>query len=274
MTTKFVCLVTGASRGIGSALAQRLGSLHPSVTHLAITARSEQDLNLVKNQIPSQVKTLVIPADLANPEAPKHIINETISNFGQIDCVVHGAGTLGEIKPLSDQSMEHITSENYQQSTLFKTFQINLLSVMQVTHFAIPHLQKTNGRVIFISSGAAAYPTYAWSTYCVTKSGMNMLCSCLALEEKDITFLSVRPGVVDTKMQKELREQGKEGMQSEDYDKFIKYHETGQLKSPDDVAKKISSLCLYSPKEWSGRFVSLEDKDVETLYAQKFSTNV
>jgi short-subunit dehydrogenase len=268
-TSNTKVLITGASRGIGSSLAKSF-SRSQEVTHVVLTARSENVLHSLQNEL-TTVQSKVITADLCSPEAPQTIIDETIQTFGQIDCIIHNAGTLGEVKPLADHALNDITAENYQQSDLFKSFQINLLSVMQITHFALPHLRKTNGKVIFISSGAAVKPTYGWSSYCVTKAGLNQLNTVLAVEEKDITFISVRPGVVDTEMQNEIRNNAKEGMKEEDHNKFIKFHEKGELKSPDNVADRIVALALHATKEFSGRFVSLEDEDVESLYKKHLS---
>jgi NAD(P)-dependent dehydrogenase (short-subunit alcohol dehydrogenase family) len=81
---------------------------------------------------------------------------------------------------------------------------------------AIPHLRQSRGRCIFTSSGAATGAYSAWSAYNASKAALNSLCRTVATEEADITFVAVRPGVVDTGMQDLLLERGKEEMSPSD----------------------------------------------------------
>lgn len=70
---------------------------------------------------------------------------------------------------------------------------------------AIPHLRSSRGSVIFVSSGAAANAYSGWSAYSASKAAINSIAQSLALEEPTITTLAIRPGVVDTEMQNDIR---------------------------------------------------------------------
>src|SRR5271170_7684377 len=77
----------------------------------------------------------------------------------------------------------------------------NLLQIKE----AIPHLRSSEGSIIFISSGAATNAYSGWSAYSASKAAINSLTQSLALEESSITSLAIRPGVVDTEMQNDIR---------------------------------------------------------------------
>ena len=98
-----VALVTGASRGIGAAIARRLGGERMRV---ALAARTEADLRGVAAQIDSSGgQSLVYPADLSTPSAPATFAAATLERFGQIDLVVNNAGATkrGDFLALSEQ---------------------------------------------------------------------------------------------------------------------------------------------------------------------------
>ncbi|MFZ0546164.1 MAG: SDR family NAD(P)-dependent oxidoreductase, partial [Candidatus Promineifilaceae bacterium] len=122
-----------------------------------------------------------------------------------------------------------------------------------------------NGRVINISSGAATRGTAGWAAYCAAKAALNQITRVLALEEPTITTLAVRPGVVDTEMQAVIRSEGKSGMIQADHQRFIGFHQSGDLLAPEIPSRALVALALHAPKEWSGDFLSWDDDRVEAL---------
>jgi NAD(P)-dependent dehydrogenase (short-subunit alcohol dehydrogenase family) len=92
-----------------------------------------------------------------------------------------------------------------------------------------------------------------------------MITSVLAIEEPAITAVAVRPGVVDTEMQAVIRRDGKTGMPQPDHQRFVQYHETGQLLPPEQPARALITLALHAPPEWSGEFLSWDDEKVRNL---------
>ena len=89
---------------------------------------------------------------------------------------------------------------------------------------------------------------------------MNMTVQCLAVEEPELTVLSLRPGVVETEMQAVIRETGEErGMTNEDMEKFKGLHSTGKLLSPDVPAQAVFQCVVRDLKDLSGQFIDYTD---------------
>ena len=120
---------------------------------------------------------------------------------------------------------------------------------------ALPALRKTNGRVIFTSSGAAINAYTGWGAYGATKAALNHLALTLGAEEPDVTTISIRPGVVDTEMQRDIREVHSLSMQEKDVARFHQLHRDGSLLRPEQPGHVIAKLALDGPKELSGKFL-------------------
>lgn len=86
---------------------------------------------------------------------------------------------------------------------------------------AIPELRKTKGRIILTSSGAATHGYSTWCAYGSSKAALNHLAFTLKIEEPDIITVAIRPGVVDTEMQRELREVHHDKLDKKDQQKFM-----------------------------------------------------
>jgi NAD(P)-dependent dehydrogenase (short-subunit alcohol dehydrogenase family) len=93
-------------------------------------------------------------------------------------------------------SMCSLTSLSYVSLCIYRLQQIKE---------AIPYLRSSRGSVIFVSSGAATNAYSGWSAYSASKAAINSIAQSLALEEPTITSLAIRPGVVDTEMQNDIR---------------------------------------------------------------------
>jgi NAD(P)-dependent dehydrogenase (short-subunit alcohol dehydrogenase family) len=106
------------------------------------------------------------------------------------------------------------------------------------------------------SSGAATRGSQAWGAYGSSKAAMNHLATTLGVEELEVTTIAIRPGLVDTEMQRELREIHHKTMAPEDVKKFADAKSAGKLLSPEQPGHVMARLVLDAPREFSGKFLT------------------
>lgn len=135
------------------------------------------------------------------------------------------------------------------------------------TKAALPFLRPCNGRIIFISSGAAVATYASWGAYGASKVALNHLAMTISVEEPNVTTISIRPGVVDTQMQQELRDTYASHMQEKDAAKFLGLHKEGKLLTPEKPGNVIAKLVLNGPKILSGRFLRQERSSIVSVSA-------
>jgi NAD(P)-dependent dehydrogenase (short-subunit alcohol dehydrogenase family) len=233
-----VFLITGTSRGIGKAIAQECLKLGYGV--LGISRSAKQDLG------PNYE---YIQMDLTEPMACQRAVNACIERFGRLDCLVHNSGT---IQPIQTIATLHVAD-------LKKLFDINLFSAIELIQLCLPMLRESRGSIILVSSGAAIKAYHGWIPYCCSKGALNMLAEGLSLEEPLITTIALRPGVVDTEMQTEIRTNGKGAMNDTMYEKFINLKESNELLDPSLPAKAIVKLGGNPDIHFSGKFLNWSD---------------
>lgn len=182
------CLVTGASAGIGRAIALHLARASPNVRVLAV-ARRESALQDTKNLLSNaQINQMEIVAhDAACESGRAHIIKSvehSVSQHGPLDCVVHNAGILGDIGPLAD-----ITEDSWRE-----TFAINVEAPLFLTQGLVPSMLGPGARILNVGSGAAHRPIGGWTGYCASKAALHMLYQCLRdeLQPNGVLVGSVR----------------------------------------------------------------------------------
>ena len=120
---------------------------------------------------------------------------------------------------------------------------------------ALPALRRAKGRIVFTSSGAAVSAYSTWGAYGSSKAALNHLALTLSVEEPDVTTVSIRPGVVDTDMQRELREVHHKAMEKQDAERFFTMHREGTILKPEQPGNVMAKLVLDAPKELSGKFL-------------------
>ncbi len=96
---------------------------------------------------------------------------------------------------------------------------------------------------------------HGWGAYGASKAALNHLALTLSVEEPDVTSISVRPGVVDTEMQRDVREKHFETMQETDVAKFHTLHRDGKLLRPDQPGNVMAKLVLNGSNALSGKFL-------------------
>lgn len=106
------------------------------------------------------------------------------------------------------------------------------------------------------SSGAASNGYTGWGPYGSTKAAMNHLALTLKAEELDITTIAIRPGMVDTDMQKQIREEHASNMHPEDMKKFNSVFEEGKLVRPEQCGHVIAKLAVSASPDLSGQCFS------------------
>jgi len=225
-------IVTGASRGIGLSIVKSL--LEKSVNVVGIS-RSDPG---VKHD-----KFTFIQGDICDVQVQKR----SLEAAGNVQALIHNAGVL----PLSRMA-------DFDANEWKRAMDINVYAPLQFTAFALKHLQE-GARVIFVSSGAAVSGYEGWGAYCSTKAALLLAGKCLAKEQPDLLVLSIRPGVVDTEMQAQIRTSG--SSMGNDLEKFIQLKETGKLLSPDVVGKRIATIALNTglSQQLSGELINWDD---------------
>jgi NAD(P)-dependent dehydrogenase (short-subunit alcohol dehydrogenase family) len=251
--SKKTIIITGASRGLGLAIAQDAATLGVNVVMFARSADLlRQEAQYIRDAGGS---ALAVPGDISQLEDCQRLVEKSISSFGRIDSIVHNAGVLEPIAPIAEADPV-IWRQN---------LMINLLGPMMLTQAALPYLRQNRGRIIHVSSGAATYAIGGWSAYCATKGGLNQLSRALAIEEEMVTSIAVRPGVVDTEMQALIRTMGEQGMPEEAYQRFLNLKEKGDLLPPEVPGGTLAVLALYAPRDWDGDFISWDEERVQEL---------
>ena len=248
-----VILITGASRGLGAAVARILAEMGTAVV---LNARSADPLHELMAEIEANGGTaLALPGDVGQLDTCRWLVAKTIEAFGRLDAVVHNAAVIDPIAPIAKAD-----PQAWQTAV-----SVNLLGPVWLTQAALPHLRQQQGRVISVSSGAAEHGIAGWGAYCATKGALNQFNRVLAEEEEEVTAVAVRPGVVDTVMQNEIRAKGATGMPAEAHKRFVEMHEQGNLLPPEKPGRAIALLALYARREWNGRFLSWDDPDIAAL---------
>lgn len=247
MSERPVVLVTGASRGLGAAIAAWLGRAGATVV---LSARHSEGLDAVSMDVRRLGgEAHVVVADVGYAESCFDLVERTLERCGRLDAVVNNAGILEPLAPL-----ERTNPEDWGRN-----LQINLLGPYYVTRYALPALRKSSGRLVNISSGAALRPIAGWSAYCVAKAGLLQMTRVVAAEVPEVVAVSLRPGVVDTGMQALIRQRGPEGMTPEQVDYFRSLKEEGRLQPPEIPARSAAWLALHAPREWSGELLEHDD---------------
>jgi len=242
-----VVIVTGASRGLGAAVAHWLAKAGAAVT---LVARSEENLQ----QVAADVRRLggsahVVAADVADVHNCRLAVKTTLEQFGRIDALVNNAGVVQPLAPIADTDPDEWR----------RNIEVNLFAPYYLVRAAIAALRQHKGRVVNVSSGAANLALETVSAYCTGKAALNHFTRVLAAEEPTVTALAVRPGVVDTDMQATLRNEADNAMPADQmaYYRQLKAH--GALEAPEIPARAIAWLALYGPREFSGQFLDYDD---------------
>ena len=187
-----IALVTGASRGIGAAVARRYAREGAHLVLVARTTGALEELDDEIQQITGEPATLV-PMDLTDFDEIDRMGAALFERFGHLDVLVGNAGMLGTLSPLG-----HIDPKVWDQ-----TMAVNLTANWRLLRSMDPLLQRSDaGRAIFVTSTVGAEPRAYWSAYAISKAGLEMMAKIYAQEnaKSRVNVNLVNPGGTRTAM--------------------------------------------------------------------------
>lgn len=225
-----VILITGASSGIGAASAVYFAKEKAS---LSLVGRNAEKFEKLKNDLNNSEcanEPLIILADVSTDA--EQIVAKTIEKFGRIDVLINCAG-FG--KP---QSLETIDVNVHDE-----IFATNVRGAVEVAKLALPHLIKTKGNIVNVSSGLGLRPVANFLSYSMSKASLDHFTKCAALElaGKGVRVNSVNPGIIATDFH------FTSGLANDEtYEQFLAYgssiHPIGRVGTSDEVVQGIAFL--------------------------------
>jgi 3-oxoacyl-[acyl-carrier protein] reductase len=182
-----VAVVTGASKGIGAAIAKALAAEGASVVVNYASSKAGAEV-VVKAIAAANGKAVAVGGDVSKPAEAQGIIDAAISNFGRLDILVNNSGVY-EFSPL----------EEFSEAQYHRQFSVNVLGLMLVTQAAAKHLGE-GGTIINISSVASRITPPASAVYSGTKGAVDAITGALSRElgPRKIRVNAINPGVVIT----------------------------------------------------------------------------
>jgi NAD(P)-dependent dehydrogenase (short-subunit alcohol dehydrogenase family) len=218
-----VCVVTGASSGIGQAIAVAFARAGAEVWALG---RSRERLNSVVTDAEGLAGSLTaVVADLEHEEEIRSAGDAILSQSDAVDVLVHCAGAISR-GPVESADVEDFDRQ----------YRVNLRAPFLLTRALLPALRRSSGQIVFINSSAGAAPAPDAALYAATKHGLKGFADSLRQEVNThgIRVLTVYPGRVATPMQKSVHEH--EGRQ------FV----PDLLMPPDDVAELVLAVSAFA----------------------------
>jgi len=231
-----VAVVTGASKGIGAAIAQSLAAEGASIVVNYASSKAGAD-KVVDAIVKAGGKAVAVGGDVSKAVEAQGIIDAAIKNYGRLDVLVNNSGVY-EFSPI-----EAVTEEQFH-----KIFDINVLGLLLVTQAAVKHLGE-GGSIINIGSVVSRLTPPNSSVYTATKGAVDAITGVLSRElgARKIRVNSINPGIVDT-----------EGTQSagfigSDFEKgLISVTPLGRAGRVDDIASAVTFLATEDAKWVTG----------------------
>ncbi len=181
-TARPTALITGASRGLGAAIARELAPTH----ELLLGARSAESLSGILAELPSATAW---PVELTDYEA----VARAVAAIDRLDVLVHNAG-VAELSTIAESSVAQWRD----------TLEANLIAVAELTRLLLPALRSADGHVVLINSGAGLRANASWGVYAASKFGLRAFGDALRLEEPRLRVTSLHPGRIATDMQRAI----------------------------------------------------------------------
>lgn len=224
MSDMRVALITGASRGIGQAIAERLGA---AGYRLAICGTRPDTIEAAAEKLRQHgSEVLAMAVDVSQADGVRAMVADVLKAYGRLDVLVNNAGITRDTLAL------RMSKEDWQQ-----VIETNLSSVFYAVQAALRPMMKARfGRIINISSVVAAMGNPGQINYCASKGGIDALTRSLAREvgARGITVNAVAPGFITTDMTAEMSEEAKRQLQEK--------VPLGRLGSPEDIAHAVAFL--------------------------------
>lgn len=221
-----VAIITGASRGIGAAIAQRLARDGYAVVVNYACSRAEADALVAKIE-QTGGRAIAVKGDVADPAAVRQLFDTTVTTFGKVDILINNAGILpSQLPTLADTDDE----------TFDRLFAINVKGSFNTMREAARRLTR-GGRIINFSTSIIGLAMPGYSGYAATKGAIEAMTSILAkeLRGKQITVNAVAPGPTATDL-------FLKGKTEETIDRLAKLNPLERLGQPEDIANTVAFL--------------------------------
>ena len=186
-------LITGASRGLGSAFATHLAR---TGWRLVIDARTASDLSVAAQALQQVADgtVIAIDGDVTDPQHGAALV-AAAEDLGDLELLVNNASTLGP-SPLPSLA-------DYPLAALAHVYDVNVVAPLRLTQLALPALRRTHGTIVNVTSDAAIEAYEGWGGYGSAKAALEQLSNVLAMEEPGVRVLWVDPGDMNTRMHQE-----------------------------------------------------------------------
>jgi NAD(P)-dependent dehydrogenase (short-subunit alcohol dehydrogenase family) len=184
-TSQPIALITGASKGLGRALARGLAGRG---WRLVLDARNSSALSAVAADLPDAVAVRGDVSDVAH----RDVLTTTVERLGRLDLLVNNASDLGP-SPLPSLA-------DYPVDALRQVYETDVVAPLVLTQLLLPYLRAAGGTVLNISSDAAVEPYPGWGGYGSAKAALDQLSRVLGAEEPDVRVYAVDPGDMRTDM--------------------------------------------------------------------------
>ena len=220
-----VVVVTGASRGLGRAIAQEMGRGGAKVV-VNYSRSKEPAEELVAEISENGGEAIAVQADVSDPEQAQSLIDRTIEEFNRIDVLVNNAGIN------VDRTLRKLSVEDWD-----KVIQVDLNSAFYTVHAALPHMtEQGGGKIINMSSFVGEAGNIGQANYSAAKAGLLGFTKTAAKElaRYGITVNSICPGFIETDMVASIPDDAKE--------KLLKSVPLGRFGHPDEIARAVRFL--------------------------------
>lgn len=225
-----LAIVTGASRGLGEALALEL--IHAGTPVITLARGRSAALERAGEQ--HGVAVTQLQADLSSTDGAQQAAEQLAHHLAGkafARCVL--VNNAGMVDPVSN------SARLSDASAISAAMTLNVTSLMLLTGTVLSAIMAAGAecRILNISSGAGRNPMPGWGVYCASKAAVDMYTRVLAQEHPDVRAVSLAPGVIDTEMQHVIRSSDARDFPS--LERFQSLHAHGQLASPADTARLI-----------------------------------
>jgi len=223
-----VVVVTGASRGIGHAIAAELGQAGAKVIVNYVKSKGPAEDLAATLQQSGSPESVAIQADVSDPQQAARLIEETIQRFGRIDVLVNNAGIN------IDRSMKNLSIEDWS-----KVIQNDLSGSFYTLKAALPYfMQQKSGKIINISSLNGQVASFGQANYSAAKAGIIGFTRTAALElaRSNVTVNAVCPGFIGTEMW--------DGMPDKVKEAILARIPLGRVGTPQEVARAVRYLIV------------------------------